>query len=210
MFTRDQMSDLQVIIKETIVQLISDKDFLNTLVENIQEKLEIKKTQKKVHELTVEVLNLKEENRVLKDKMENLEQHKKRKSLRIHGVPESKDEKVAEKILEVVRDKMNLNIRNEDIETHFRTGKIMNGKRSILVSFARENIKKIVVQNRGRLKGTGISITEDVTPEKYALFLKAKQKLGKENVWIFGGEIRARLDQKKISIKSGEDLDQIQ
>lgn len=210
MFTREQISDLQVIIKQTIEQLLNDKAFLNTIVESIQEKLEIKETQKKVKELTTEVENLKKENKALEDNMERMEQHRKRKSIRIHGVTESREERVSEKVIETLKDKMKINIRNDEMENCFRTGKTRNGKRSILVTLTREDIKKTIVQNRGKLKGTGISIAEDVTPGKYALSLQAKQKLGKENVWILGGEIRARLNQGTIIIKNKDDLDQIQ
>lgn len=213
MFTREQLSDLQIIIQETITKLLKDDTFFNVLVTNIQEKLQIKQMQQKIEDLTKEVEKLKEEKqadmKIMAEKIGRIEQHRKRKSIRINGVTENNGEKVTDKALEILNGKLKLNLGNNDLENCFRIGKTKNGKRSILVGFTKENMKRTAIQNRGKLKGTGISITEDITPEKYKLFREAINKLGKENVWILGGEIRTRIGQQQRVIKDKEELDQI-
>lgn len=213
MFTREQLSDIQVIIQETITKLMKDEIFLNTLVTTIQEKLQINKMQQKIEELTKEVEKLKEEkqetNKIITKEIEIMKQHRKRKAIRMHGVTESNGEKVIEKALEILNTNLNLNLVPDNLENCFRVGKIRNEKRAILITFTNENTKKTVIQNRGKLKGTGISIAEDVTPQRYKLFREAKEKLGKENVWIAGGEIRAQIGQQRRVIKDKEELDQL-
>lgn len=212
MFTREQLSDLQTIIQETISKLMRDDTFFKVLVTNIEEKLQIKQMQQKIDDLTKKVEKLKEEKeeeiKIMAEKIEKMEQHRKRKSIRIYGVIENNRENVIEKALEVLNGKLKLNLRDHDLENCFRIGKTRNGKRPIMIGFTKENVKKAAVQNRGKLKGTGISVTEDVTPAKYKLFKEAKEKLGKENVWILGGEIRAQIDQQRHVIRSKAQLDQ--
>lgn len=206
-FTREQVNDVKIIIKETISELLNDEKFISTIAEKVEQKLKLKETKQTVQELQKEVEVLKYNNRKLQDDIETLQQHLKRKSIRIHGLPENNDENIHEKVIKVFKEKLKVNVTKNDIENCFRIGKDQNGKRTVLVTVIQQNMKLKLIQNRKALKGTGITITEDMTPGKYVLLKMAMEKFGKDNVWFYGGDIRVKKDQTKKIIRTKIDLD---
>lgn len=208
-FTREQVNDVKIIIKETICELLNDEKFLSMIADKVEQKLKFKETQQKVQELQKEIELLKKNNKHLQGDVELLQQHIKRKSIRIHGLPESIDENIHGKVINVFKEKLKVSVAQEDLENCFRIGRNQNGKRTVLVTFSQQNMKLKILQNRKALKGTGITIAEDMTLAKYTLLKMAMEKFGRHNVWYYGGNIRVKVDQTKHIIKTTTDLDNL-
>ncbi|CAH1963222.1 unnamed protein product [Acanthoscelides obtectus] len=63
-----------------------------------------------------------------------------------------------------------------------------------------------LLRNRKLLKGSGITLTEDMSHARYNLHQKAVQKWGKQKTWFYNGEIWVKLRENKLQIKTEEDL----
>ena len=59
------------------------------------------------------------------------------------------------------------------------------------------------------LKGTGISITENLTKKRYTLYKHAVAKYGIGKIWTIEGRVTTKIDNKIFVIKSEDDLVQI-
>nr|CAI5847681.1 unnamed protein product [Callosobruchus analis]CAI5857722.1 unnamed protein product [Callosobruchus analis]CAI5869483.1 unnamed protein product [Callosobruchus analis] len=209
-YTRQEIGDIKVIIKETISELFADENFINILVGKLEHKLEtrlcIPDMKQKMDELQKEMVLLKHQNKQLQGEVDKLNQHIKRKSLIIHGIKENGDEDIRSIITKVFKDRLNTNIPSEELENCFRIGKKHNGKRPVLTTFRQQSTKWTLLKNRKALKGTGITITEDMTTENFNLLKKAKEQLGQENVWFYGGHIKGKLGNTKYTIDSEDDI----
>lgn len=95
---------------------------------------------------------------------------------------------------------MSINIQPQDIDNFYRIGKTdKKTSRPIIVRFVRFIEKQLILKNLSKLKGTGISITNDLTPEqqevqkvlyKYCRIARSKQLTAKinKNQLVVNGE----------------------
>lgn len=205
-FTREQITDIKLIIKQTIEEFLSDDSFIKIFSEKIERKLEIKETQKKVQALEKRVDELQKENEKLQGDLDILQQHIKRKSFRVYGINESKDENITQKLLNDLNKKLKLDMTEVNIENCFRIGKRDVKNRPILFTVNSHNLKMKLLQKRKYLKDTGITIQEDMSHRKYLLLKKAIEHFGKGQAWYFAGDVIVKKEQKKYFIKNDEDL----
>nr|CAH7745579.1 unnamed protein product [Callosobruchus chinensis] len=212
-YTRQEIGDIKVIIKETITELFADDNFINLLAGKLEQKLErrlcIPEMKEKVNELQKEMVSLKHQNSQLQGEVDKLNQHIKRKSLIIHGIKESSNEDIRNTVTKFFKDRLNTNIPSEELENCFRIGRKPNGKRPVLTTLRLQSTKWSLLKNRKALKGTGITITEDMTKANYNLLKKAKEQLGQENVWFYGGLIKGKLGSMKYTIENEDDIDRL-
>ena len=83
-----------------------------------------------------------------------------------------------------------------------------NGKpRPLLVKLSNERIKDIVFRNKKELKGSGITITEFLTPTRSALLKKCYDEIpANKSIWTDNGRILVKLqDQREIVHIANED-----
>lgn len=127
------------------------------------------------------------------------------------GVPEAANEKTEEVICNVFQDKLNVSVSTDMIDRCHRTGRKQpsannssasaNSKprpRPIIIKFTSYKHRSLVLQNRKHLRGTNISIKEDLTKSRLELLQLASKKFGFKNVWSkdgiifsnFGGTIK--------------------
>nr|CAI5826299.1 unnamed protein product [Callosobruchus analis] len=110
-------------------------------------------------------------------KIDSLEQNSKRSNLRFFGLRETTDEICKTVVLDILTNKMKLNsIRVDDIEAAYRVG---TGKRNT----PRAVLKKV-------LKGSKITIREDLTKARMDLVKEKMAIYGKQNVWTLGGKVK--------------------
>ena len=64
-------------------------------------------------------------------------------------------------------------------------------------------------QDRGKLKGTQITIVENLTSKRVAILSKARNKFGVRNVWSLDGRIFAVVEGVKTRIVSIEQIDRL-
>ena len=112
----------------------------------------------------------------------------------VFGINESPDESSSELIKQIAQEKLNVSLRDSDIDRCHRVGK-PHGKdarpRALLVKLTSYQNKLALMKARRKLKSSGIVITEDLTQQNQSL-LKETQKLQKvERCWSWDGRITA-------------------
>ena len=209
--TRAESNDVKVILQ----QLCKDSDFLDLLLEHLSVKItEIINTQ--CGELRAEVKTLHDTVKErdchiehLRRKCDDLEQYSRRNNIRIFGVNEEKQENSVAVVLDVFNQKMGLSVKESDIDRAHRTGKIRerstNGDgssgppsksvaRPIIVRFTNYSVRSRVFNSKTKLKGTKVSIREDLTKNRLEDLSAASGKYGLRNVWTRDGIIFCRRD----------------
>lgn len=150
------------------------------------------------------------------EQIDDLEQYSRRNCLRVFGIPESDKEDTDEVIVTLAKNKLGVNIDQHDIDRSHRTGP-KNGKsnrpRPIIVKFVSYRNRKIIITSRRKLKGSGISIQEDLTLNRRNLLAKAKQHPKTKSVWTVDGKVTVLVDRNgrevKLTILTDVDLNKI-
>lgn len=130
--------------------------------------------------------------------IDDLEQYTRRNNLRFYGIPEKESENTDDTIRKIVGEKLGVKIDSEDICRSHRLGpKKKNSTtrddqlrpRPIIVKFVRYNTRRLIFANKRKLKGTKITIREDLTNKKRLALQSAIKKYGNRNVWTMDGRI---------------------
>lgn len=209
-FTERQKAELKNIAKEIIKECLSDKTFLETIADIVMQKLtdRLAKTNEKVNALEEQICLIQGENEELKLKIDDIEQHTKLNQLRIFGVPETNQENLNDQLTDIFKNKLDIN--NCELESCYRIGSVKighkNSHRPIVVKFSNISQRNKIFYNKKQLKGTKISISEELTKSRYELLQMANEKFGKAHVWTTDGKIRANIDGRKCWIKNIGDL----
>ena len=141
--------------------------------------------------------------------LEDLKQYSRRNQILVHGVEEQdKSEDCDDSVLKIFGE-MELPISKADINRCHRLGRRKDGqvkKRPIIVSFCSYRNKKLAFDNKKKLKGRKLGITESLTRTRYMLLQKCFETYGKENCWTLDGRIYIVQDGHKFCVTSEEDL----
>lgn len=137
-------------------------------------------------------------------KIDSLEQYSRRNNIRIFGIAESATESTDEIVLEFVKNKLGIELSANDIERSHRVGQLTDKNRALLVKFASYRSKSKIFQVKKRLKGSGISIAEDLTRARLTVYQEAKRVHGKNKAWTRDGKI---FWEDKGKIHSATNLD---
>jgi uncharacterized protein YoxC len=150
--------------------------------------------------------------------IEDLQQYTRRNCVLVTGVPEKTDEKTDAEIIKIANDKMKLPLTEEDLDRSHRIGRARAGKpRSIVVKFARYNVRNKFITNRRELKGSGMSVQELLTPYTQHLLKRAKDLIEQadhvKDAWTWDGKIvvlvKTNGKSRKITINDQHDLNKI-
>ena len=138
--------EMQINGDKQLIELTSWVEFLTSKFDELEnkrkEKVElINSLQIKVSSLKVEVKNLKE--------IDDQEQYSRRNCLLIHGLNEIKTENTDEMVLDVINDKLNMEMPQVSIDRSHRLGKGKGQKpRAIIVKFTRYKDRNHVFRNK--------------------------------------------------------------
>ncbi|KAI5733965.1 hypothetical protein M8J77_000864 [Diaphorina citri] len=181
---------------EDIKQYLKSEDYANTLT-NIIDKI----MDKKLKSYIKKIEKLEEENRILHCKVNDLEQYGRRWNLRFFGLEKTNvgisEKNVEETMMKAVNDKLKVNITEKDVEACHFTSK---SKKCVIVRFNSRKTRDVIYQNKKMLKGTPISIVEDLTQYNMKLLKSIKEKHGKENVWTTNGKIKYKKNNKIYTV----------
>lgn len=152
---------------------ITNEQIYQLLQRTSQDILEIKKDlatyTKEIEDLKSTVEGLETENQDLKQKLSFHEDLLKRKNILIFGLVELENKPLVEILTDFFKNNLCVNIQSNEFDIFYRIGKRKNGQhRPIMVKFLREFTVKQVLKNAYKLKGTGLSVARDQTPEKRA------------------------------------------
>ena len=229
LFKGDDFINAVSVIVEKIVCQLSDKfehevDKINTRLDETQSRLLNIETENE--ELRVELSCLKtelnkisEENNNIKLNMEtvcrknnDIEQYSRLESIRIHGIRETENENCKQKVCELFKEKLQIDIKPTDIskihrlnQLHTREGK----PRPIIMRFIAHYHKRHIIENRRKLKGSGYVITEDLTQVNFGVLNRAHNHESIESSWSVEGKLYAKLKTgQRIRIFAYETIDQ--
>jgi len=133
----------------------------------------------------------------LTNNVNNLEQYTRKSNIRIFGVKEEEHENCSEKVVAILREKLNVDLQTDDIDATHRIGRKnvtgeKNRTRPIIVRLLRRFTKSTIMKNKNKLKGSGISMFDDLTAVNSQLLFHAKQHPGIESAWVFNGKVFAQ------------------
>lgn len=203
--TRSAKEKEDALVCRVIERVINSDKFLDKLISSISANLEscfntkIKELDMKVEQLVTKTADLSEEN-------EHLEQYSRRNSLRIYGIPKNTNENTDEIVINLCRDKFNINISTDMIDCSYRLPGKEGAHSPIIVKFVSWNTKKLIYANKKKLKGSKILIKEDLTKKHAQLFTSACSLYSNKNVWTYNGKIFVKCNNSIKQIKINSDL----
>lgn len=213
MLTREDLVEIKNMFNNSCMDLVNNDNLVTAISNKIMEKMGtlIKNTETILME---EMKALKKENEALKEQLDDLEQHSRCNNVRIHGVEEESNENVELKVLDLFKNKMNLNISPELIQSCHRVGRqdnLQGSKKSrcIIVRMVSIRQQMEIMNNRKKLKGTNVFITEDLVRSRLRVFKMAQKKFGNKNVWTIRGKIMVKKLNLKHMVKSATDVDKL-
>lgn len=152
---------------------------------------------KKIKDLEDVVTSLRAELHKEKVRSDDLEQYQRRTNLRVFGVPEVRDENTDQLVLDVVNTKMGLDLPLAAIDRSHRVGRRPqpgpDGKmrhRPIIVRLVSYRDRRSIFQSKKKLKGSGITIREDLTSLRQEVFQAAVKKYGLRSTWTDDGRVK--------------------
>ena len=193
---------------------------LNTLSDRLQKLEEFRNVNEAVTSaLQNDNARLKEVIVSLEEKIDDIEQRNRNQCLLIHGVPEEGDASTDDLTLGVINGHLELqDISIEKIQRTHRVGPKREQRstrsntlkpRPIIVRFLNYRDRQRVYKNKRKLKGKGITISENLTSSRYRLFMEAIDKLGRDKTWTMDGRITTIVNNKYEIIMKKNDLERI-
>ncbi|VDI26996.1 Hypothetical predicted protein [Mytilus galloprovincialis] len=157
----------------------------------------------------------------LKIRVESQEQYSRRTSLRFHNIPVPVDNhgkilhpvNTDEIVLDIIRNKLNINIDLNDIGRSHVIGKARKGRSQVIVRFISYRMKHLVYSNKKELKGdtNGIFITENLSQYRTELVKSLADMKTKNQIsayWTADGRIfvKKSVNSRKLIIQNWQDV----
>jgi len=122
-------------------------------------------------------------------KVDDIEQRSRLENLRIFGIPEKPGEQTDQLVIDVAS-KIGVTLTSSSIGRSHRVGpKKPGSKRAIIVKFVSFADRQKMFTAKKQLKGTNITIKEDLTAARQAVLKKAMEKFSDCPVWTRNGVI---------------------
>ena len=117
------------------------------------------------------------------------EQYSRKYNLKIYGINESKDESCSEKVCATVKAKLDVNLERKQIATAHRIAGREGKARPLLVRLHKHDTKMEILKKRRILKGTGVTITEDICRGIQDMVVCISKADCVAQVWTWDGKI---------------------
>lgn len=168
---------------------------------------EVAKLTSDVEDLTREVASKDTLISKMEVRLEECEQYARRNCLRIFGLPEKPKEDTNKLVLDVAK-KIGANIAESQIDRSHRVGKIGSKPRPVIVKFIGYTPRRAMFTNKKSLKGSGITIREDLTKQRLDLLKQAAEFFEEKNVWTQDEVIKVKIHgvERPIRLKCEDEL----
>ena len=179
----DVLKDNQVKGERQLDSVNESISSLSTKFDKLEE--ERIKQNDKINELEDNIGKLVDENKILKESIDELEQYSRRNCLLFLGLKESDGENTDKVVIDTIRKEMTIDISEQDLDRTHRIGKASrnDGKsRPIIVKFARYAVRDQIYKNKRVLKGKNLLITESLTNRRVKALKDAQAEFGTSNV----------------------------
>ena len=167
--------------------------------------------------------NLLNDNKMLRDKIELLEskvddqeQRNRNYCLVLHGVEEKEGENTDELVINTVVNDLGITgFSLNNIQRSHRMGPRINARntrnkrvkpRLVIFRLSDFRIRKEIFKNKRKLKGKGVSITENLTHRRLNLLKLAQTKYGFDKVWTMEGRVTYKDGNNFVIFDSENDL----
>ena len=128
----------------------------------------------------------------LKIELNRQQQHTRSYNCRIFGMEESENEDLKKKVCSLIGGALGVKIAKTDIAAaHRLPSKNKDRPHPVIVRFVDKEVKFLVLKQRKKLKGTGKSITEDMTVGNIKLLNRAENSKVFQSVWFSNGRVHA-------------------
>ncbi len=190
-------SELKILVQESVAQVEGKVHDLQK--ENDQFKEDLAKVKAEV-----------QENKQACDRLQHVafnaaahavrnEQYSRKSTIRVFGVKQEDKENTTTLVLEIIKEKLKVELRPQDIDASHRVGKQQEDKpRGIIVRFVRRIHKEQVIGARRLLKGSGITVTEDLCVPMMQLYNRVRNSERVKNCWTWRGVVFAEDHQGKV------------
>lgn len=162
--------------------------------------------------VTLALNTLQQQLELLSKQLDDMEMHKRRKILLIHGVPEEKKENILQVSSKIISDHLHVTeVSSNVIGRCHRLGKANSDKpRPILLKLNNTQLRNKIWFSKTGLKGTGITLSEFLTQYRHKTFLEARRRFGVSKCWTKNGTIFVlAADGSRHRVDSMLDLDAI-
>lgn len=195
--TQSQISDIKNLIVGTIRDVFT-ADFISEVADKVKEKIHFDEMKTQLDCQAYKIRELKEANSILLAKIDYCERSSKFNNMRIYGLREEKDGSLCSAIANFIRGKLNPEFSENDIDFCTRLGKPSDGKpRAILLRVVNHRIKRQIMDNRRKLKGSKVFFVDDITGQRYQLLKTIKADIGGKDVWVSEGRVYCRIGGEK-------------
>ncbi|KAF5282232.1 hypothetical protein FQR65_LT14400 [Abscondita terminalis] len=199
-FTQGQQNDIKEIAIKSFSDNFEDEKFLDVIATKLSNMV-MAKIEDKLQQL---------ENDELSKAFDDLQQYTRRNSIRIFGLKEDRNENVDQAVISLFNDKLGVQLSVDNIDRCHRLGVVQPGvkkPRAVIVQFTSYRYRAKVFKEKKKLKGSGITIREELTRARLELLNKSCEKFGFKNVWSNDGVIIVNKNNRKTRIKSMHDLE---
>ena len=133
----------------------------------------------------------------LKIELNRQAQYSRKDNLRMFGVAENEGEDCRQVVCDVIARKLDVHILPSDIAVAHRLPKSRKQTHPpIIIRFKERQVRWDILKVRKKLKGSGISIAEDMTQDNFKLMMDAQESGCFTSVWFSNGRVKAS-DRKK-------------
>uniref|UniRef100_A0A8D8WS27 Uncharacterized protein n=1 Tax=Cacopsylla melanoneura TaxID=428564 RepID=A0A8D8WS27_9HEMI len=193
--------------KYTVEELVQNDEICEKLAVILADKM-TPIFEAKLEAMSKKISQLEQENRKLKNRVVDLEQYGRRNNVRLFGIPEDSKENTTETVIQVVKRNLGINISRADVDACHRVGKGTKQKpRGIICRFVSRLVRDDVFSKK-KLAGTKMSIKEDLTRERMALYKKISEKFDFRSVWTLRGNIHLLYKKKKIVFTTEDEYEE--
>lgn len=203
-FTQSQITDIKQLISESIAEILTEtviSQMVDKVIEKTSEKIKVVSSNLEQHGKYIEKFRVN-----MEEKIDNIEQFSRRNNIRIYGLKEGENENIQLVVDNFFTEKMGLHDMEEKIDYCHRIGKsTSDGKRAILVRLKTRAARDIVISNRKVLKGTQITVTEDMTALRHRWLKEVVEVIGGRSVWTLNGQIFFIRKGSKVKLQSREE-----
>lgn len=213
-------------LKHFLEKKFQDLDLKMTKqVKELEEKIESRMfvLEEKNTELEETVTLMQQENKKLKDEMRNIklevrtvknhavtnEQYSRKNNIKIFGMKEEQNEDCVQKVIELAREKLKVELTTSQVEVAHRT-RSQRKPQPIIVRFNNHTTKMQVLRNRSKLKGVGVSMAEDLCRDLMTVYNRVKEDQRVVSTWAWNGKVFVKDRRgKTYSVQYGQNLDDL-
>ena len=149
--------------------------------------------------------------RVLTNELNEQQQYSRKNNIRIFGLRDTDPKENAfateDIVIQMFRNKLKKEILHSDIEIAHRVGRFSPDRdRAIIVRFISRKAKADVIYHRRSLKGSGISIAEDLTSKNVRRLTQLKDLDCVTQSWSYDGKLFAKNSQNAVREVKGLEI----